>query len=758
MKKSILCALALVAQLFATQPINAQIPIDYVWKTPSKNSSESMPCGGGSVGMNVWVENGTIFFYVCRTGSFDENNTILKQGRFRINLIPALKTDANFSQILHLSDGYVSVSDGEKTVNIWVDVFKPVIHVDIDGKQSLKVEASYDNWRIEDKQLGDRERFQTSYKWSAPKGTVTHRDSISADKQSITFFHHNGKLTIFDATVAQQKMESVKTIMYNPLKNLTFGGEMSGNGFFLKGENKGVYADTPYSTWIYESVNAAKHQQLQITLASAQGDIPQWKNELEKTKTAVNTKKDKDITRKWWKQYWKRSVIEGNGECAAITRNYTLFRYMLGCNAISEWPTKFNGGLLAFDPVYVDKNNHFTPDYRNWGGGVHTMQNQRLVYWPMLKSGDYDAMKSQFDFYLRILGNAQLRSNVYWNHKGAAFTEQMENFGLPNFDEYGKKRPVGYDPGIQYNAWLEYTWDTALEFCEMILESESYSNNNISEYIPFVKSTLDFFDEHYRYLAKLRGIKELDGDGKLIIYPGSGAETFKMAYNPTSTVAGLKVVTSSLIAYLSKHNSDSISLNKYKELLQRIPDISFREVDGHKILSPAVTWARVNNTEPTELYPVFPWHIYGVGKPDIKLAQDTYLYDPFALKFRSHVGWKQDNIWAADLGLTDEAARLAQLKLSDGPYRFPAFWGPGFDWSPDHNWGGSGMIGLQDMLLQEADGKIIIFPAWPKSWNVHFKLHATQKTTVEATLKDGKITELIVSPKSRTKDVVSNIN
>ena len=68
------------------------------------------------------------------------------------------------------------------------------------------------------------------------------------------------------------------------------------------------------------------------------------------------------------------------------------------------------------------------------------------------------------------------------------------------------------------------------------------------------------------------------------------------------------------------------------------------------------------------------------------------------------------------------------------------------------------MIGLQDMLLQEADGKIIIFPAWPKSWNVHFKLHATQKTTVEATLKDGKITELIVSPKSRTKDVVSNIN
>ena len=36
---------------------NAQ-PKDYEWRTPSKNSSESMPCGGGDIGMNVWVEGG----------------------------------------------------------------------------------------------------------------------------------------------------------------------------------------------------------------------------------------------------------------------------------------------------------------------------------------------------------------------------------------------------------------------------------------------------------------------------------------------------------------------------------------------------------------------------------------------------------------------------------------------------------------------------------------------------------------------------
>ena len=67
---------------------------------------------------------------------------------------------------------------------------------------------------------------------------------------------------------------------------------------------------------------------------------------------------------------------------------------------------------------------------------LRTAQNQRLVYWPMLKSGDADMMPSQFNFYLRMLGNAELRSKVYWNHAGACFAEQIENFGLPNPAEF----------------------------------------------------------------------------------------------------------------------------------------------------------------------------------------------------------------------------------------------------------------------------------------------------------------------------------
>jgi hypothetical protein len=47
-----------------------------------------MPCGGGDIGLNVWVEKGELLFYIARSGTFDENNAMLKAGRVRVKLSP----------------------------------------------------------------------------------------------------------------------------------------------------------------------------------------------------------------------------------------------------------------------------------------------------------------------------------------------------------------------------------------------------------------------------------------------------------------------------------------------------------------------------------------------------------------------------------------------------------------------------------------------------------------------------------------------
>jgi hypothetical protein len=105
------------------------------------------------------------------------------------------------------------------------------------------------------------------------------------------------------------------------------------------------------------------------------------------------------------------------------------------------------------------------------------------------------------------------------------------------------------------------------------------------------------------------------------------------------------------------------------------------------------------------------------------------------------------------MGLTQEAAEYNIRKLENCGRRFPVFWGPGHDWVPDHNWGGSGMIGLQEMLLQTDGAKIYLFGAWPKAWEVDFKLHAPHQTVVEGSWQDGELKSLKVTPESRGRDV-----
>ena len=97
-----------------------------------------MPCGGGDIGLNVWVENNELLFYISRSGSLDENNCLLKSGRIRVKLTPNPFINSNFSQQLNLRKGFVDVNAGNTNIRLWVNVFSPVIHVDIYSKKSFR--------------------------------------------------------------------------------------------------------------------------------------------------------------------------------------------------------------------------------------------------------------------------------------------------------------------------------------------------------------------------------------------------------------------------------------------------------------------------------------------------------------------------------------------------------------------------------------------------------------------------------------------
>ena len=78
------------------------------------------------------------------------------------------------------------------------------------------------------------------------------------------FYHRNEGETVFDVTVKQQKMEVVKDQMFDPLKNLTFGGKLAGENFVVGGTSEGKYLSTEFKAWKLKSKNPAKRQNLEI--------------------------------------------------------------------------------------------------------------------------------------------------------------------------------------------------------------------------------------------------------------------------------------------------------------------------------------------------------------------------------------------------------------------------------------------------------------------------------------------------------------
>ena len=196
--------------------------------------------------------------------------------------------------------------------------------------------------------------------------------------------------------VNQQGLEGVKSTLWNPLAGLTFGGVFSGKNMTPAGTRRGRYASTDFKAWQLKSKEPARSHSMQAVLhINNTKNIGAWDAGLQTIQREAGKARlrARGESLDWWHDFWERSHVFINADKPdaaspvwQIGRNYQVFRYQLGCNAFGKYPTKFNGGLFTFDPEYVDPAMPFTPDHRQWGGGSFTAQNQRLVYWPMLKA------------------------------------------------------------------------------------------------------------------------------------------------------------------------------------------------------------------------------------------------------------------------------------------------------------------------------------------------------------------------------------
>lgn len=727
------------------QSVEKLTECNVIWDSQSTDSWGSMPIGNGDIGANVWVNpNGELEFYISKTDAWSENGRLLKIGKLKLNLTPNLLAAKDFRQELALQSGMIKISakqgDNELSLNFWIDANHPAIY--LDGKSTVPVEVNitYDGWRNEKRELKGTE-LRSAYGVTAQENPVfAEPDILLSQEDALIWCHHNQR-SIWKETLSVQALNELIVKENDPLMNRTFGALVTGDGFVAKSSNELSTLEPKSNFRITVCSLTEKAKNVNEWSAS----INNISEDIEKISYAERLKNHIE----WWKNFWDESFIYVRSatdslKVSNMSRGYQLQRFMNACAGRGNMPVKFNGSIFNVDLVKPIRkiNEQYDADFRDWGP-CYWWQNTRLPYWSMLYSGDFELMKPLFKMYMDALPLAKFRTNKYFGHKGAQFPETMYFWGAWNNDNYGRDRS-GKPDGLSDNQYIRYEWQGGIELVSMMLDYYDFTSdtNFLKEnLIPFATEIVDFYQSHF----------SKGPDGKIIFDPAQALETYwEGTINPMPEVAGLNFVASRLITIDDKFIEASFK-DQCKTLLSDLPEIPIGEKDGNEVLLPGAKLGPKHNCENPELYAIFPYRIFGVGKPSLEIASRSY----GQRIHKEYKGWQQTAIQAALTGNTDDAAQmvLENFNATHEGSRFPAFWGPNYDWVPDQDHGSVNMRALQNMLIQTEGNDILLFPAWPKTWDVDFKLRAPQNTIIKGQFKNGEILKLEVFPESRRKDI-----
>ena len=222
--------------------------------------------------------------------------------------------------------------------------------------------------------------------------------------------------------------------------------------------------------------------------------------------------------------------------------------------------------------------------------------------------------------------------------------------------------------------------------------------------------------------------------------------------NPAPDVAGLHYCLDGLLELDAGTEADIAHWKRFKTELPQVP---MQKIKGRFAIAPAEEWSKKMNSENGELYPVFPFRLYGLGQGTEDIVEWT-------MKHRTEVNafdykcWTQDQIHWAYAGNAREAQAglIERFSHASTQCRFPVYGVRMPDSTPDFDHFGAGSTALQRMLVQEVGDKILLLPAWPANWDCDFKLHLSKQSTISAKVVKGELVDWSVVPEGRSGDVV----
>ncbi|MBQ9811779.1 MAG: hypothetical protein IJM54_00575 [Thermoguttaceae bacterium] len=751
-----------VALTIARAALGSDSPYEVTWTSPSSGWNETMPLGNGEVGVNAYYNGqvGRLHLLVSRTDSWDELGRLAKLAEVCIQGFDPREGEAvSYTQTLDTKRGVVTIDYGcigfETQIELWVDVDRDVVVVEAKTDREIEPYVFFYIWRDENAGAVAYPECSDLFWKSETVPEIrpdyfAKGDELGADDR-IGVYHHNVPTPYFDDISKTQGLDDFPGRI-NPLEKRAFGCVVACENAKRVDDNK---------------LQAAKGTAFRFEIAAHTTDRAEsaqaWIDEANAVLTdaaSVSVEARKEARDKYWFDFSTHSWVRFTPnydplmteeekaalaqETFAVTQGCALQRFISACEGRGKYPIKYNGGIFTTAPVAGAPGRH---DYRKWGPG-YWFQNTRLAYYPMLASGDFKLMKPFFDMYFDMLPLCEYRVKKYFGDEfeGAYFPECVYFWGDVFPETYGQIPWNEKDDPLQNSGYHKWEWVGGLEIAFLALEYYEYTLDEAflrEKAIPFALSVVKFFDSYYKVDPET---------GKLKMSPAQACETWWDCDDPAPEVAGLRATLGKLLA-LTDEQLNAENRGYCEALLARVPEIPKRidEESGKTMLAPAARFDNYRNIESPQLYPVFPFRLYSFDQPGVeeaRLAMEKRLQ-------KHDYGWSQDDLFFAYLGDRENLRKnLAHRAQTHEPaIRFPAFWGPNYDWTPDQTHGGNLCSAAQSAVVQTTGRKIFVNPSLPKEWNAEFKVFAPYKTIVQGQIVDGTLIWLKVTPQERSKDV-----
>lgn len=722
--------ISITAFTFAQSKVVNQYSV--CWDSPSENAAGSMPLGNGKMGMNAWVEkNGDLMLMLSHTDAYSELNRLLKLGRIRLSLSPNPFTEGEFfSQVLNLQEGVIEIKAGKEkeqiALKLYFDPQEPLAYMTFESEKKYNLEVVAESWRRIPHVIESESELFSSWQMLHSPDSILKRESADhffSDVPGLAWCHYNNN-SQYAVTMHLQSLEDVSSNFPDPIIHRRFGAYVSSKEMYRLNDST-LTTKNPVKRAIISMASLADQN------SKSNKD---WLQKVCKISRKSSASKALDNSQKWWKEYWNRSYIFVETPAEPdfgfrLTQAYILQRYLSACGGRGEFPISFNGSIFTTEPSLVESEKKFNPDYRNWGG-AYWFQNTRLFYYPMLISGDWDLMQPLFRFYFdRIPAFQQIAKNC-WNAEGIVIPETVTAYGTYANSDFGWNRE-SLKPHEVESKYIRYYWNQGLELSKMMLDYFIFSNDSAflkQKALPFAKETIRFFSSKFT-----------QKDGRMVISPTQVLETYWYnVVNDMPNVAGLHCVINILLS-LPENCISSQERLYYEQVKKSLPALPLKSTVNGTQLYPASSYLETGvttNRENGELYAVFPFGLINFSNEQ----KEAGIYSFNHRTFYNNKCWGYDGPTAGILGLTNDCVKILKEKIeigNDRNHRFPIMWGNA-DWVPDQCYGGNLLMTLQNMVIQSYGETVYVLPAFPKDWNVSFKLYTPYSNCIEGNYKLGK--------------------